>query len=102
MTSPVRGDWGYPSLASTTVTRGAVRVGAAPAESTRGDAQQEVEEALAVERGEDLGLGIAEAHVVLEQLRPVVVSIRPGVEDAAKVDAATCQLAHGRRDDVVA
>ena len=60
---------------------------------------QQVEEPCTVERCDDLGLGVAEAHVVLEQFRTLGSQHHPGVEDAAKINGALVQFVHRGRDD---
>ena len=50
------------------------------------------------QREHDLGLGVAEAHVVLNDLGAVGGQHEPGVEHAAVVDAAAAQLLDQRQD----
>jgi hypothetical protein len=57
-------------------------------EATFGPRAAKVVESFAVERSEHLGLGVAEAHVVLEQLRALRRQHHAGVEDTAKVDVS--------------
>ena len=48
-----------------------------------------------------LRLGIAEAHVVFDQLRRAVLDHQPGIEHALERRAALAHGAHRRRDDLL-
>ena len=64
-----------------------------------GRAQQQVEQVAAQPRQHRLRLGIAEAHVELEHLRPRGGQHQPGVEDAVERRAAARQLVDDRLVD---
>ena len=71
------------------------------AELARGAGEAGVEQLGAEAHGEHLRLGVAEAHVVLDEARPAVRDHEPGVEDALVGGAAAGHLGEGRADDAL-
>ena len=94
MASPVRGCSGYPGEARTTQTAASPDEdgrGGEPVERAGGHGQEELGGVAGQQRQHDLGLGIAEAHVVLNDLGAVVPQHEAGVEHAPVVDAPAAQ-----------
>ena len=69
MTSPVRGEAGYPSIASTTPTHASSENFGSGSGVARGRRVQELGEVGREPREHDLALGVAEPDVVLDELR---------------------------------
>ena len=70
-------------------------------EGAGGGGEAGVEELGAEAHGEHLGLGVAEADVVLDEAGLAVGDHQAGVEDALEGGAAAGHLGEGRADDAV-
>ncbi len=98
MTSPVRGLTGYPSVASQSPTHASSRIftGVSRLPDRRLEAMGVQ---IGLESGDEhLTLGIAEADVVLDHLRPLGCEHDPAVQDAPVLGTARPQLGERRPD----